>query len=602
MQKAKTILSILNQKSAQNEIYVFERIYRNMFNPDFFIEAYRKIYATAGNMTPGTDGKTIDGFKMSKIDDLIERLKDEKYYPNPVRRSYITKKNSKKLRPLGIPSFEDKLLQEVIRRILEAIYEPIFLDTSHGFRPGRSCQTALHQVKSTCMATNWVLEGDITACFDSIDHEILLQILSRKINDGRFLELIRRFLKAGYFEFKQVKNSLSGVPQGSGASPILSNIYLHEFDKYMETLTKELTKGKKKKPNKEYHRLHNKRYRANKAGKYDRAEELLREMRKLNTQDQMDKDYIRAKYVRFADDFIICLDSDKSLAEQTKSNITIYLKENLKLELNAEKTLITNLKDERVRFLGYEISKSHNNTIIKEGKNGIKKRSINGTIQLLVPGEVISKKIRPFTQDGKPASLAQRIYLPLLDIINEYNSEIRGLYNYYSLATDVSTKLGKYRYYHYTSLKKTIAHKEKSTTKKITKKYGINVPRKNGNGTRRIIGVHYQTKSGEKTMTYFNDSLKKLNEPNTTISDKYCPDIMTGVQLINRLNANICELCGTNEGEFEVHHVRKLKDIKDKYKKRGKSIPNWVLTMSKINRKTLIVCEQCHTKIHSGKY
>ncbi len=602
MQNANTILSILNQKSVRNNQYVFDRLYRNMFNSDFFTEAYRKMYAKPGNMTAGTDGKTIDGFKKSKIDELIAKLRNEQYYPTPVRRVYIPKKNSKKKRPLGIPSFEDKLVQEVIRKMLDAIYEPLFLDTSHGFRPNRSCQTALHQIKRTCMSTRWVVEGDITGCFDNVDHDILLLILSQKISDGRFLELIRRFLKAGYFEFHQVKNSLSGVPQGGIISPILSNIYMHEFDLYMELLAKKLTQGKKKKPNPAYRKLEGRRCYCLKKGWYEEAEELIQKMRKLPTKDQMDGDYARVKYIRYADDFVICVDGSKEMAEQIKNDVTLFLRENLKLELNADKTLITNLKDERVRFLGYELSKSHDDTFITKGSTGIKRRSVNETIQLLVPAEVINRHIQPFMENGKAASFKPRVNLSVLDIINEYNSEIRGLYNYYSLATDVSVKMNKFKYYHYWSLLKTIAHKEKSTTTKVKAKYGINVPRKVGTGTRKLVGVRYQTKTGEHTMTYFNESLKKVDDPNTTLSDKYCPDVMTGRQLINRLNANVCELCGTNEGEFEVHHVRKLKDIKDKYKRRGKAIPGWVLTMSKIRRKTLIVCECCHHNIHSGKH
>ena len=219
-----------------------------------------------------------------------------------------------------------------------------------------------------------------------------------------------------------------------------------------------------------------------------------------------------------------------------------------------------------------------------------------------MPSEAINRKIQPFMEKGKAASFKSRVNLPLLDIVNEYNSEIRGLYEYYSLATDVAVKLGKYKYYHYWSLLKTIAHKEKSTTTKVKAKYGVDVPRKVGKGTRKLVGIKYQTKEGERIMTYFNESLKKIDEPNTKISDKYSPEIATGRQLINRLNANVCELCGTQEGEFEIHHVRKLKDIKDKYKKRGKAMPNWVLIMSKIRRKTLIVCECCHHNIHSGNY
>jgi len=472
MQKANTILSILNQHSVRNKQYVFDRLYRNMFNQDFFMEAYRKMYAKPGNMTAGTDGKTIDGFKKSKVDELITKLRNEQYYPTPVRRVYIPKKNSKKKRPLGIPSFEDKLVQEVVRKMLDAIYEPIFLDTSHGFRPNRSCQTALHQIKSTCRGTKWVVEGDITGCFDNVDHDILLQILSRKISDGRFLELIQRFLKAGYFEFHQVKNSLSGVPQGGIISPILSNIYMHEFDAYMEELAKKLSQGRKKKPNPEYRKLEGRRCYCLQKGWYEEAEELIQKMRKLPTKDQMDGDYTRVKYVRYADDFVICVDGSKEMAEQIKNDVTLFLREKLKLELNADKTLVTNLKDERVRFLGYELSKSHDDTIIKKGSTGIKRRSVNETIQLLVPAEVINHHIRQFTEKGKAASFKPRVNLPMLDIINEYNSEIRGLYNYYSLATDVSVKLNKFKYYHYWSLLKTIAHKEKSTTTQVKAKYG----------------------------------------------------------------------------------------------------------------------------------
>jgi len=601
MQNAKTILSILNQKSVRNELFVFDRLYRNMFNSDFFMDAYRKMYANPGNMTPGTDGQTIDGFKKNKIDGLIAKLQNEQYYPTPVRRVYIPKKNGK-MRPLGIPSFEDKLVQEVVRKILEAIYEPIFSDTSHGFRPNRSCQTALFQIKSTCRGTKWVIEGDITGCFDNVDHEILLNILSRKISDGRFLELIRRFLKAGYFEFHQVKNSLSGVPQGGIISPILSNIYMHEFDTYMEELVNKQSIGVKKKPNPAYRKLEGRRTYCLKTKRYDEAAELLQKMRKLPSKEQMDGDYTRIKYVRYADDFIICIDGSKELAEQIKQNAARFLQETLKLELNADKTLITNLKNERTRFLGYEVAKSHDDTIVTKNCNGVKRRSVNETIQLLVPSEVISRKIQPFMENGKTTSFKPRVNLPLLDIINEYNSEIRGLYEYYSLATDVSVKIGKFKYYHYWSLLKTIAHKEKSTIAKVKAKHAIDVPRKVGTGTRKLIGVRYPTKDGEHTMTYFNDSLKMLKEPNTKLSDKYCPDNRSGIQLINRLNANVCELCGKNEGEIEVHHVRKLKDIKDKYKKRGKAIPDWVLTMSRIRRKTLVICECCHHSIHSGTY
>lgn len=599
MQKAETVLSMLRLKSEHDENYVFERVYRNLFNEDFFIRAYQKIHAKEGNMTPGVDSDTIDGFNKKQVAKLIELLKMEKYQPKPVRRTYIPKKNGK-MRPLGIPTFTDKLVQEVVRQMLEAIYEPIFCNTSHGFRPNRSCHTALYQVKSTCKGTNWVIEGDITACFENVDHEILIGILSRKIQDGRLLELIRRFLKAGYFEFEEKHNSLSGTPQGGIISPILANIYLHEFDKYMEELAIAHSKGKQKRVNPAYHSLNTKRWKANKKGDLKTAEKLLKQMQTIHALDPMDESFIRVKYVRYADDFLVCIIGSKRLAQEIKEKIAGFMGKNLHLELSAEKTSITNLAENRVKFLGYEISKSQCDTKITHDSIGRKKRSINGSIQLLVPGQVIRDKLKRFRKNGKPYPFIARNNYPVMDIISMYNAEIRGLYNYYCLATDVSSKLARFKYYHYYSMLKTIARKEKSSVGKVYKKYGIEVPRKIGKGTRRIVGIRYATKAGTKTMTYFNDSLKKVDKPLTHVPDIYGQPFAGG-QLIKRINANTCELCGAEEKNMEVHHVRKLKDIMQKYRKHGKTPPNWVVVMGTIKRKTLVVCHNCHVKIHTGK-
>ena len=232
MQTAETVLNVLREKSEKEPRFIFQRLYRNLYNADMFKVAYAGIYSHEGNMTPGTDGKTIDGFSLELVEELISELRQEKYYPKPVRRTYIPKKDGRK-RPLGIPSFRDKLVQEVVRMILEAIYDPTFSESSHAYRPGRSCHTALHQIKTTGRGTSWVIEGDIEGFFDNIDHEILTSLLKKKIDDGRFIELIRRFLKAGYMEFKEVHRTLSGTPQGGISSPILANIYLHELDTFM---------------------------------------------------------------------------------------------------------------------------------------------------------------------------------------------------------------------------------------------------------------------------------------------------------------------------------------------------------------------------------
>lgn len=497
MQNANTILSMLNQKSQNDEHYVFQRIYRNLYNREFYVNAYARIQSKEGNMTEGVDNRTIDGFKYEMIDTLIEKLKTEQYYPKPVRRTYIPKKNGK-TRPLGIPCFEDKLLQEVIRQLLESIYEPIFSDNSHGFRPDRSCHTALCQIKNTMRGANWVIEGDITGCFDNIDHTILLNILSQKIEDGRFIELIRRFLKAGYLEFKQMHRSLSGCPQGGIISPILSNIYLNEFDRYMDEIINKNTKGKKRRSNPEYQRLRGKRYTAIKKGNLEEIKRLTKEIQSIPSLDPMDSNFTRVKYVRYADDFVIEVIGSKEMAESIKEDVATFLKEKLNLELNQEKTLITNLGNEKANFLGYEFTKAHCNTKMGKDKQGNRKRSVNGQIQLLVPHKVISQKIREFTQYGESCVFKPRLKLPVLDIINEYNAEIRGLYNYYCLATNVSQRLYKFKYYHYFSMLHTIARKENISVKKVIKKYGIDVPVKDGTGTRRIVGVKYHTKKARK--------------------------------------------------------------------------------------------------------
>ena len=421
----------------------------------------------------------------------------------------------------------------------------------------------------------------------------------KKIDDGRFLELIWKFLKAGYLEFNQKYNSLSGTPQGGIISPILANIYLHEFDKFMEGISAEYTKGKQRRPYREYQILQYKRNRAKKKGNQEQADEYLRQMQNIPALDPMDKNYQRVKYVRYADDFMVCIIGSEATANEIKERIAGFMQKELHLELSREKTKITNLSDKRVRFLGYEITKSQENTKQVVDSIGRKKRSVNGTIQLVVPGDVIREKLKPFIKKGKPYQVGARVNLPVIEIISQYNAEIRGLYNYYCLATDVSTKISTFQYYHYFSMIKTIARKEKSSVKKVIQKYGIDVPRKNGTGTMRIVGIRYNTKEGPKTMTYFNDSLKKVSRPAGEISDQF-GQVLKGGQLMKRLNSDVCELCGAEHCALEIHHVRKLKDIVKKYRKRGTPMPNWVWLMSYMKRKTLVLCHDCHVNLHNG--
>src|SRR5215210_273658 len=232
MREAETILSIVRERGRRG--LPLERVYRLLFNPELYLTAYEKIYRNDGALTPGSTGETADGMSLAKIEAITGALRHERYRWRPARRVYIEKPRSNKLRPLGIPSWSDKLVQEVIRLILEAYYEPQFSDRSHGFRPGRGCHTALSEIQRKWSGTTWFVEGDISDCFGSLDHSILLSILAEKIHDNRFLRLIENLLKAGYLEEWRFNATLSGTPQGGILSPILSNIYLDRLDKYVE--------------------------------------------------------------------------------------------------------------------------------------------------------------------------------------------------------------------------------------------------------------------------------------------------------------------------------------------------------------------------------
>jgi group II intron reverse transcriptase/maturase len=245
--------------------------------------AYGNIYSNQGAMTPGACDETADGMSEAKIEEIIAAMRGERYRFAPVRRAYIPKKKGK-LRPLGLPSWSDKLVGEVVRLLLEAYYEPAFSDYSHGFRKGRGCHTALRKVHETWTGTVWFIEGDISDCFGSTSHEILMEILAEKISDNRFLRLIRNMLKAGYMEDWQYHETLSGTPQGGVLSPLLSNIYLNKLDEFVEReLIPQHTRGNSPKVDRGYSRLAKRRQDARRRGDRAGARELARQMRAVPT-------------------------------------------------------------------------------------------------------------------------------------------------------------------------------------------------------------------------------------------------------------------------------------------------------------------------------
>ena len=369
-----------------------------MYNPDLYLRAYAHIYRNDGAMTQGVTEETADGMALEKIGSIIEALRYERYRWTPVRRVNIPKKNGK-TRPLGIPTWSDRLVQEVIRMILEAYYEPQFSEHSHGFRPERGCHTALSEMTRTWTGTKWFIEGDIKGCFDNINHSVLLEILGEKLHDGRFLRLIANLLKAGYIENWKYGKTLSGTPQGGIVSPTLANIYLDKLDKYVEkALIPAYSRGKNRRRNNRHATLKvRSRYWANK-GDHRKAHALRKEMRSLPSSDPNDPNYRRLRYVRYADDFLLGLAGPKTEAESIKQKLTEYLRNELKLELAQDKTLVTH-GQKGARFLGYLASAQQANDQID--RNG--RRKVNGIIGLRVPQDAIQSRMKFYLRKGKPA-------------------------------------------------------------------------------------------------------------------------------------------------------------------------------------------------------
>ena len=509
MKPTTEILARISQNSLANKEEVFTKQYRYLLRPDIYFVAYKNLYANNGAATKGVNEDTADGFSEAKIDSIIKALADETYQPMPVRRTYIQKKNNrKKLRPLGIPTFTDKLVQEVLRMILEAVYEPIFLDVSHGFRPKRSCHTALKQLRREFNGTRWFVEGDIKGCFDNINHAVLVGLLNNKIKDARITKLIYKFLKAGYLENWQYHKTYSGTPQGGIISPLLANIYLHELDKFVMKLKSEFDTPGVGQITPEYRELHNEikrlSHRLTKVTGEER-EMVLAEYKpkrqKLMTipcTAQTDK---KLKYVRYADDFLIAVKGNREDCQWIKSKLAEFIGDTLKMELSEDKTLITH-SSKCARFLGYDVRVRRSGKIKRGGPGHVKMRTLNGGVELLVP---LNDKIRQFVftkgvaiqkKDGSmfPVHRKYLVGLTDLEIVSVYNAELRGICNYYGMASNFC-KLHYLAYLMEYSCLKTLASKHKTSLSKTIDKFN--------DGTGKW-GIPYETKQGNKRRYFAN--------------------------------------------------------------------------------------------------
>jgi group II intron reverse transcriptase/maturase len=579
MQNAETVLGILRERGRRG--LPCNELYRQLFNPHLYLVAYGRLYSNQGAMTPGVDGETVDGMSQAKIGRIIDALRHERYRFQPAKRTYIPKKNGK-LRPLGIPSWSDKLVGEVVRLLLEAYYEPQFSDRSHGFRPGKGCHTALREIAVAWTGTTWFIESDIAQCFDRLDHTVMLETLGEKIHDNRFLRLMRNMLQAGYLEDWEWNATFSGVPQGGVVSPVLSNIYLDRVDKFVETvLIPQYTRGERRRLYPAYREVMNAFKRAWYRGDRVEARKLRKQLRSLPSRDPYDPDYRRLRYARYADDQLLGYAGPKAEAEQIKQRLAAFLRDDLKLELSEAKTLITHARTGAARFLGYEITVQHAD----------QRRSVNGVVGLRVPMDVIKAKCAPYTKLGKPETRTRLVNEDAHTIVATFGSEYRGLVNYYLLANDV-WRLGRVRWVMETSLLKTLACKHDSTVTKMAARYKTTIATPSGPRT-CLQAVVERTGRTPLTATFGGIALKR--QRTAVLTDrKPPPGVIRRTELIQRLQAGRCEMC-PHTGEVEVHHVGKLAHLG----KPGTPLPAWAALMARKRRKTLVVCVSCHDTIHN---
>lgn len=591
-------LHIVRDRGVRN--LELKRVYRNMRRKELFLRAYGKLYANKGAMTPGTDPEdVIDGMSMKRIEGIIQRLEDGSFQWKPTRRKEVPKANGQ-MRPVSVPGWTDKLVQEVMRMILNAYYEPQFRDSSHGFRPNRSCHTALATIKRKWKGTKWFIEGDIRGCFDNINHHVLLNLLSEKIKDNRFLKLVRDALQAGYLDDWEYHKTHSGTPQGGIISPILANIVLHELDQFVEdVLIPKYTNGKRRKRNTEYTRLENQKARQKRQGDREGCQETVKAMRQIPSMDTHDPDFRRLKYCRYADDFLLGFQGPKHEAEAIKAELRDFLK-TIGLELSEEKTHVTHAQSEAALFLGYELSVAGNRSKISgDTSNPHRKiRRVNGVIQLRVPRAVVTKWKRKYSKQGKPNRMPSRLRLSDFEMVTTYGAELRGVCNYYAMAQNYPDACSTIRWYAMESLRKTLCNKHKLSKRKSYIRY---YSKSTKPGELAHMRVEIPRVDKKPLVARCGETPLKVRQ--VTYADDEIPDLfhlkVDGTELVQRLLANTCELCGSQH-HIEVHHIRSVKSLRARWNGR-KDKPQWVQAMLLKRRNTLVVCKECHTKITFGK-
>lgn len=583
-------------------------LHRLMKSPYLYERAYVRVSRNKGALTPGVDGQTFDGTSLEKLGHLARRVAEGRYRPRPVRRVYIPKANGK-LRPLGIPTTEDRLVQEVVRTLLAAIYEPLFSQHSHGFRPGRSCHTALEGIRDTWTGVKWLIEVDVRGFFDNIDHDILLKLIARRIDDLRFVGLIEQMLKAGCLNDWVFERTYSGTPQGGVVSPLLANIYLHELDMFMAEMKAGFDRGKKRRAHPDYAALEYRVRRLRReidALRSDGADEVLirermkrikavdKERRAVPSVDPMDPNFRRLRYCRYADDFLI---GSKAEARQVMANVQGFLSERLKLAVSPEKSGITTAS-KGAPFLGFHVCAftlrspgSMTRRVRGDGRTlRVRRRPTQGGVKLWVPRERVYAFCRRKRYGDinlcNGRSRPQFLESSDAEIMLAFNSELRGFANYYAIADGVKSSLSRLELVVIRSLMATVASRHRKSASwakkhlRLGSDYGVIVTVRGEPSVLKLWRLKHLDLSPWRRTTV--DTIAVGSRLAQSPSD-----------LVTRLNARQCEACGDSKGPFEMHHLRALKD--------KQSEPFNVWKKAARQRKTTVLCHRCHVAIHAGR-
>ena len=583
-------LEHLRALATANPIKRFGKLLKMVRQEAFLTQAWERVRANKGSRTAGVDGQTKEDITTQTIHDLVQQLAAGGYQPQPVRRVYIPKKNNQR-RPLGIPTISDRIVQVAVAQVLEVIYEPTFRNCSYGFRPERSTLHALRHVANAYRAgATWVVEGDLVKCFDSLPHRVILKCLRQRIKDERFIDLIRRMLQAGVMEDFRYERTYSGTPQGGPVSPILMNIVLHEFDRWMEDhwqanpapLT---SKQQQARMNPEYarHKRNLNRWRAQLNGRIPigrqtvsglkgKIKEALAERKRIPCLLPRQARY----YCRYADDYVVVLcNHSKEEARHLKQAMAEWLQENLGVIQHPDKTRITHWSA-RIRFLGYEL----------RGQ-----RNPNGTrwLRLAIPPEAE----RNLKQRVK--QLCGYTQVPATDLFMSVNALMRGWTQYYRYANNATQRFGYLTGMVYWRTAHYLGRKHRRSIKQVMRThYGVD----SSTGKRAL----YTLQPGGKRLFIWNKPPQRRSILTAwgEVQD-IRPVMMTswagGHSYEQRLDLQTqgdhrCQHCGQVSAKLVVHHPNRLAQCR--HRKQG---PANVIQSAQ-EQEAKLLCLDCHRQHH----